>query len=164
MESSLYVYSIHNLKKMQETMSEYHFVSIVRFMNIHSSVDDILEMDSHEVNNTILDVTNLIQDYNISRMFTERYLLAIIDNFEDVHFTIQSNYIKYFKDMYPYFFSEDAINYDFDSPRVKEDFEGIRGEEAELVPPLTLFTYKNLETIKDLNKKGLAISLAYLLQ
>lgn len=163
MESSLYVYNIQNLKKMQETMSKYHIVGIAYFMNIHSSVDDIIEMDSHEVNNIILDVTNLIQDYNISRIFSERYLWAIIDKFEDVHFSIQSNYFKYIKEMYPYFFSEDEINYDFASHAI-DDSEGIKNEETELVSPLTLYTYRNLETIRDLNEKGLAISLAYLLQ
>lgn len=163
MQPTLYVYSIQNLKYMQETMSQYRIISVANFMNISSSVDEIIEVDSYEVNYTILDITNIIQDNNISRVFFERYLWAIINNFEDIHFSIQSNYLKKFKKMYPYFFSEDEINYDFSLPSI-ENYEEINSPETKLFFTLILYTYRNQETIKQLTEKGLAISITYLLQ
>lgn len=163
MNSLLYVYNTENLESMQDTLSEFRFTSIAHFLNISSSVDDITEMDSCEVNDTILDITNLIQDYNTSRVFYERYLWAIIDNFENIHFSIKSDYLKLFKEMYPYLFIDDEINYDFDSPAT-EDVEKVKNQDTMLFSPLILYTYRNLETIRDLYEKGTAISLAPLLQ
>lgn len=163
MKSSLYVYDIKNLELMKETMAQNRIISIAYFMNISSSVDDIIEMDSSEVTDTIIDITNLIQDYNISRLFSERYLWAIINNFEDIHFSIQSNYFERFGEMYPYFFNEDEINYKFNSHAI-EDPEKVKSQETKIFSPLILYTYRNLETIRELYEGGMAISLAHLLQ
>ncbi|HEY4544293.1 MAG TPA: hypothetical protein VIG40_06580, partial [Tissierellaceae bacterium] len=80
-------------------------------------------MDSLEVNNTIIDITNLIKDNNISMIFIERYLWSVTENFINIHFSLQSDYLVDFKEMFPYFFSKDEIMYDFNSPstRVSEE-------------------------------------------
>ena len=161
MGSVLYVYDLKNLKLMRKSLVGFRFFSIAYFIHVSNTVEELIEMDATDINNSIIDITNLVKDGNYYRVFTERYLWALTENFENVHFSLQSQYWDSFNDMFPYHFDEDEVNYDFQ--KVEEDYE-ISGKELPLHAPLELYVYKNPATIKKLYKDGASISLSNLVE
>lgn len=161
MESVLYVYDFKNLKLMRESLDGFRFFSIAYFIHVSNTVEELVEMDATGINNSIIDITNLVKDGNYYRIFTERYLWALTENFENVHFSLQSQYLDSFNDMFPYHFDEDEVNYDF--RKVEENYE-ISDKKLPLHVPLELYVYKNPATIKKLYKDGASISLANLVE
>lgn len=160
MRSDLYVYDIKSLKFMRESLEGFRFFSIAYFIHASSTIEELVEMDAAEINNSIIDITNLIKDGNYYRVFTERYLWALTDNFENVHFSLQAQFLDLFNDMFPYHFDEDDINYNY---RKVEEYK-ISEKVLPLHAPLELFVYKNPATIKRLHKDGSSISLSNLIE
>ncbi|MBP1926694.1 hypothetical protein J2Z76_002564 [Sedimentibacter acidaminivorans] len=131
-------------------------------MTINSNtVEELAKMDAVDISNTIIDITNLIKDGNYYRIFTERYLWTISEKFENIHFSLQTNYLDSFKDRFPYFFNEEELNYDFQKV---DSGDIVSGKEIEIHQPLDLYVYKNQATIKKMYKDGNAISLANLVE
>jgi energy-coupling factor transporter ATP-binding protein EcfA2 len=161
MRAILYVYDIEDLNLLQEKLSNSRFISIAYLIHISNTVEDLTEMDPVDINNSVIDITNIIKDGNYFRIFTERYLLILSDNFENVNFCIQSSYLNSFKEMFPYFFEEENINHDFHNT---DDDHELSNKVFEIHTPLTLYAYKNLVTIKKLYKDGCSISLGNLIE
>jgi len=157
MELILYVYNINNLKSMRNIMNEYRFCSIARF--IHNTLEELIEIEASEIDNTIIDITNLIKDGAYYRVFTERYLWTLTENFQNVHLSLQDDCLEIFKEKFPYFIDEDKINYDF---QVVADENVALSKKNRKHLPLDLFVYKNQATIKKLYNAGSAISLSNL--
>lgn len=144
---------------MRDSLYGFRFFSIAYFIHISNTVEELVEMDATDINNSIIDITNLVKDGNYYRIFTERYLWALTEKFENVHFSLQSQFLDPFNNMFPYHFDE--VNYDFQ--KVEEDYE-ISGKELPLHAPLELYVYKKPATIKKLYKDGASISLSNLVE
>ena len=161
MESTLYIYDIKNLKSMQETLTKFRFCSIADFIRISGTVEELDKIDAEDINNIVVDITNLIIDGTYYRIFTERYLRTLSVNFDNIHFSLQANYYDLFNERFPYLFDAEEINYDFHTES-KNDI--VLNEKIEIHSPLKLFVYKNLDTIKKLYKNCNAISLSSLVE
>lgn len=161
MSSLLYIYDIENLKSMQKSMQEFRFFSIAHFIHISGTIEKLVEMSVADVDNSIIDITNLIKDGAYYRVFTEGYILALAENFENVHFSLQSSFIDTFRERFPYLFDNNEINFDYQD---KEKEEGIKGKPINMHPPLDIFTYSNQCTIKALYKEKSAMSLSGLME
>jgi ATP-dependent Clp protease ATP-binding subunit ClpC len=160
MKTVLYVYDVKNLKLLQEELRDFHFLSIAYFIHASNTIEELELMDAKAVNDSVIDITNIIKDDNYYRIFTERYLWTLSKNFENVHFCLQSDYFSLFKERFPYFFDKDNVNLDFQ--KVNSDDGG--GKELKICTPLGLYAYKNPDVAKNLRKEGSLISLSNLVE
>lgn len=148
---------------MQEQLSGFQFVSISYIFNLYDSPDDIFKYRPSSVNNTIIDITNLIRDNHSNLIIIETYLKKVTEDFLNVHLSIQYDYLMNFKEKFPYFFCEDSMNFDFNIPST-EISEGII-ELRKLEPSLKfLYTYSSQEEIIEFLGDNSIISLAHLIQ
>ena len=83
MDSTLYIYNVEKLKIFKEDLSNFQFLSIAYLIHISSTVEDLVEVDTSDINNTIIDITNLVKDGNYYRIFAERYLWTLSNDFEN---------------------------------------------------------------------------------
>ena len=161
MDSNLYIYDIENLKSFQENLKDFQFISIAYLFHLSGRFEDLLEVDSVDINNSIIDISNLIKDGNYHRIFSEIYLRTLSEEFENVHFSLQSEYIDSFKKMFPHFFNEEDINYDFMNAQFDDS---IPDKNFEIHKPLSLYLYNEIGTMNRLFEKEIAISLSNLIE
>lgn len=157
MKSFLYIYDINNLSKLKQRLSEYKFVSVAYFLNLVDTVEEINAVDSEDINALVIDITNMIKDGNYYRIFTERYLWALSENIDNIHFCLQSDYLDSFIHSFPYLFEEENINVDF-----HEGIDDTIGNEIKICAPLDLCIYKSSIVIKRLLQNNSLISLSNL--
>lgn len=167
--SILYIYNQNNLKELQESMDEYHFVSISYFLHLVDSVEGIRELDPEYLNNLVIDITAIIKDGNYYRIFTERYLWALSEMNSNIHFCLHIDYLNSFNEVFPYLFEEKNINiFIQDKIGEIENKEIISDKELdkyrEICSLMSLYVYKNSVTAKTLTQKGSLISLSNLIE
>lgn len=160
MDSTLYIYNVEKLELLKEDLSDFQFLSIAYLIHISSTIEDLVEVDTSDINNSIIDITNLVKDGNYYRIFAERYLWTLSNDFENVHFSLQSKYLDSFKEMFPYFIDEEQINYNFMNT---DGDNGLSDKKFKIHEPLVLYLYKDISTINKLYEKGLSISLSNLI-
>ena len=56
MDSTLYIYNVEKLKIFKEDLSNFQFLSIAYLIHISSTVEDLVEVDTSDINNTIIDI------------------------------------------------------------------------------------------------------------
>ena len=162
MKTVLYVYDVKNLKLLQEELRDFRFLSIAYFIHACNTIEELELMDAKAVDDSVIDITNIIKDDNYYRIFTERYLWTLSENFENVHFCLQSDYLSSFKERLPYFFNKENVNLDFH--KVNNDDDDAVGKELKISTPLGLYSYKNPDIAKNLRKEGSLISLSNLVE
>jgi len=142
-------------------MQEFRFISIAHFIHVCGTIEELVDLNASDVDSTIIDITNLIKDGTYYKIFTERYLWTLSENFENVHFSIQSNCMDSFRERFPYLFDESDINLDYKN---EESEEVSQGKLIKTNSPLKIYTYKNQATIKVLYKDQAAVSLSHLME
>lgn len=160
MNSTLYIYNIEKLNLFKKDLSDFQFHSIAYFFHVCNTVEDLKNLDPSVVNETIIDITNLVKDGNYYRVFVEIYMQVLSNNFDNVHFSLQSKYIDSFKEMFPYIFEEEEINYNYMNSSIDNGFSD---KEYKINEPLTLYLYEDISAINELYKKGKLISLSNLI-
>lgn len=162
MNSILYVYDYHNLKQIQSDYPKCKFLSIGNLLYLSDTTDGLADLDETEINDSFIDITNLVKDGNFFKIFTERYLRTICDQFENINFCLHTNYLDQFINNFPYFFDESEINYKY---RDNEDVQESKITEKQIHthPPIDLYIYKDIATINKLFNENNAISLSNLI-
>ena len=161
MSEMLYVYNSNNLKLLKEALKEYKFISIGHLLHEYKLIEDLSSLDSGSLNKAVLDISNIVKDGNFFRVFTEGYLRTLIEGFEGIRFCLQSKYFELFEEMFPYFFNEEEINYDFKSI---DDTLKLTSTKFEIPSPKELYVYEEVSTIKKLYGTGASISLSCLVR
>lgn len=160
MDSTLYIYNIEKLKLLKEDLSDFQFHSIAYFFHISNTLEDLEDVDSSVINDSIIDITNLVKDGSYYRIFAERYIWTLSNNFNNVHFSLQSKYVDSFKEMFPYIFDEEEINYSYMNDSIDNE---LSDKKYKINEPLTLYLYGDVSTINKLYEKGKSISLSNLI-
>ena len=160
MDSTLYIYNIEKLKLLKEDLSDFQFHSIAHFFHISNTLEDLEDVDSSIINDSIIDITNLVRDGNYYSVFAERYIWILSNNFNNVHFSLQSKYVDSFKEMFPYIFDEEEINYSYMNDSIDN---GLSDKKLKVNEPLSLYLYEDISTINKLYEKGISISLSNLI-
>lgn len=156
----LYVCNDGTLKDLKSTLVEYQFFSIAYFFYLFDNLSDFEEVIKDDFGKAIIDITNLIRDGNYLKIFSERYLYLLYENFSEIHFCINQNVSKHFFEDFPYFFGEEDINWDFnkDDEKRNENHSPSRKTNHEIYS--TIYTYKNISTAQRLHEAGNLISLS----
>ncbi|MDA3731458.1 AAA family ATPase [Niameybacter massiliensis] len=167
--SILYIYNQNNLKELKESMGEYHFVSISYFLYLADNIEGVRDLHSQYLNNLVIDITGIIKDGNYYRIFTERYLWALSEMNSNIHFCLHRDYLNCFNEVFPHLFEEENINIfiqtSVNEVEVKEIINGKElNEEREICSSISLYTYKNSATAKELTQRGMLISLSNLVE
>lgn len=158
MKSFLYVYDEGSLPKLQERLSQYKFVSVAYFLHLFDTIEEINDIDSEDINDFVIDISNMIKDGNYYKIFTERYLWALSEKINNVHFSLMSDYFSVFIQHFPYLIEEEKINVDF-----RKEQEDAVDNAIKICTPLDLYVYKTSKLIKKLVQNDNLISLSNLI-
>lgn len=164
MNPILYVYDQNKLDKLQEKLSEYRFVSIAYLLYKCDLLTDMGNLVSEDVDNTIIDITNVIKDSNYYRIFTERYLLTLVEEYENVHFCLNAELLTSFQELFPYFFDEKDVNTEFYDDIIERENREKEEKEYRKCCPLSLCVYKNPATVQKLHEEGTLIPISSLVE
>lgn len=160
MSSLLYIYTINKIKQLKEKLADFHFISIGSLINIYKSLED-LETADLDIDNNIIDITNLLKDNCFYRIFSERYLLTILDKSSKVHFCIQAQYTENFMEQFPYLFNDDQIDYTYSD---RDEVDNVQRTQIRMHSPQKLYVYKNFSTIIKLQEDNTVIPFSNLLE
>jgi len=157
----LYVYDIQKLKEMQEVMSDYQFSSFAFFLNKYNNAQSLRNESIDEDLNQVIDITNWFRDSMTDSIPIENYIIALHETYPNIRFAIQGSHFYSFEKIFPYFFDEDEISFEFQLSPVKSTiFE--KTIDTKILS--SLYTYKSPVTIKKLYDEGHAISLSNLME
>lgn len=161
MNTILYVYDNQNLDNMRNSLSQFAFFSFTSLIHQCENINDIEELETTHIENKIFDLTNVVVNEVYYRAFIEKYLLTIDANFDNVYFCLQANFLETFKERFPYLFDKEKIDFDFVS--TKESIDK-KNRTIEIHPPMDLYVYKKLDTVKKLYFNSEVISLSDLVE
>lgn len=88
MKKTLYVY---DYIKLDEFKSEFLSKNIVSFANIFSKANEIKNictLKKEYVDNCIIDITTIAEETGLNTLFLESYLYALMNQFENVEFSV----------------------------------------------------------------------------
>ena len=162
MDSILYVYDTTKLSDLRKRLNNYKFYSIAYCFNKSDTLDNLYTMDLEQFQKSVIDLTNLVRDNNINKIFSERYILALCCSVEEIQFCINCDLIEKFAEQFPYLFDDEHINYEFQKNTEREISEP-ESLSANIANALILNTYTNTEKIKECYKAGEIISLSNLI-
>lgn len=160
MGSLLYVYDPENLNQMEEELKEFDFFSFTHLYYIYDSLDKLAKLESSDIENAIVDITNMTVDNYFTRTFSELYLEMLMEHFDNVHFCIQADQLEKFNNRYPYLFDDESIVRDFTS---KENEDNLSESEIKICLPTDLYFYKNITAVKGLCKQGTLVPISKLI-
>ena len=112
MSKKLYLYHPERLHELQGSLQEYSFCSISSFIYHYESVEKLMA-EGDDIDNIVVDLSSLIKDGNFFRVFTERYIMALADQGEEVHFCLMQDLFDAFNNHYPYLFDNEDIDKKF---------------------------------------------------
>ncbi|OBR91576.1 chaperone protein ClpB [Clostridium ragsdalei P11] len=164
MSPVLYVYEKNKLKKLQEKLSGYRFASIAYLLYKCDSLADMDKLVTEDIDNTIVDITNMIKDGNYYRTFTERYFWTLVEEYENVHFCLNAEFLTSFLELFPYFFNEKDINTEFCNDIIEREYREEEEKEYEKCCPLSLYVYKNHGTVQKLHEDGTLIPISSVIE
>ncbi len=162
MDSILYVYDTTKLSDLRKRLNNYKFYSIAYCFNKSDTLDNLYTMDLEQFEKSVIDLTNLVRDNNINKIFSERYILALCCSVEEIQFCINCDLIEKFAEQFPYLFDDEHIDYEFQKNTEREISEP-ESLSANIANALILNTYTNTEKIKECYKTGEIISLSNLI-
>lgn len=160
MRSFLYVYYVKNLKLFIEEYEGFDFYSIAYFIHTYDTVEKLQEHDGLDLSKVIIDISNLIKDGNYFRIFTERYIRVLSENFDDVHFCLQADLFEVFIERFPYLFDQENIN---------DEFSPVEGTEQDIIndlkisSPVNLYLLKNVSVARELSQQNKLVPLSMLI-
>lgn len=160
MSSNLYIYTTSKLRQLQEKLADFNFISIGSLLNTYTTLEE-LGNGNHDIDSTVIDITNIIKDDNYYRNFTERYILTISKKNNNVHFCIQALYTEKFKEQFPYLFNDDQIDFTYTD---EDEEDSVPRNHIYIHNPQNLYVYKNFSTITKLQQDNIVIPLSSLLE
>lgn len=134
----------------------------IHCFNKSDTLDNLYTMDLEQFEKSVIDLTNLVRDNNINKIFSERYILALCCSVEEIQFCINCDLIEKFAEQFPYLFDDEHIDYEFQKNTEREISEP-ESLSANIANALILNTYTNTEKIKECYKTGEIISLSNLI-
>lgn len=149
MKKTLYVY---DYIKLDEFKSEFLSKNIVSFANIFSKANEIKNictLKKEYVDNCIIDITTIAEETGLNTLFLESYLYALMNQFENVEFSV--NVLK--KDSllkkFPHMFGEINTEYSTKYNDVREENDVVITETSIMQIPLLLYKKHLLDSIQD---------------
>lgn len=164
MNPILYVYDQNKLNKLQEKLRGYRFKSVSYFIHKCELITDVYKLAARDVDNTIIDITNIIKDGNYYRIFTERYLWTLVEEYENVHFCLNAGSLTSFQELFPYFFDEEYINTEFCDDIIEREYREKDEKGYGKCCSLSLCVYKNPATVQKLYEEGTLIPISSLVE
>lgn len=147
MEKILYVYSSENIEELKKDFNNSHIVSISYIFNIAANVENLEDEDFDKY---IIDLTTLAFEYGYYKVFIERYLYKLTDEFKNAKFLVNNLHQDSFLDKFPYIF--DSIDDKYvkleDNVNINEDIVEIESKYSEFIP-LFMYSSTMLESISD---------------
>ena len=134
----LYIYDVNNLGEMRKDMQNHRFCSISSIFYECENINDLLDK---EYNFLVIDITNLVRDNNLSNLFSEKYLITLLNISDEIHFSLQSDMEVIFIQKYPDLIESDKFNHEYQSKHSNTD------SNISINEPLTLLTYTDNITI-----------------
>lgn len=162
MDCILYVYDITKLNDLRNQLNDYKFYSIAYFLYKGDTLNDLNGIDFDQFERIIVDLTNLVKDNNSFNIFSERYILTLYSNIQEIHFCINNDLFENLTEQFPYLFDDDHINFDFQKNSDKEPSKPV-SLGSNIVKTLTLNTYTNTANIKEDYQSGKIIALSNLM-
>ncbi|MCE9676844.1 AAA family ATPase [Paraclostridium bifermentans] len=157
MEKILYVYNSENIEELKKEFNNSHIISISYIFNI---VDNLDNLQDEYFDEYIIDLTTLAFENGYYKLFIERYLYKLTDEFKNAKFLINTLQKDSFLDKFPYIF--DFIDYKYvkldDNENINGDIVEIETNYSEYVP---LFMYSNT-MIENITEKYKIISIGCL--
>lgn len=161
----LYIYDIDRLNFMQESMKEYKFYSIAHILHVCDDINDLPEIFDNT--HAVIDITNLITENDLNIIFVNRYLIALYEISDTIHFSLQTEALEVFKKKITHLVNNNEIDYSY-QVELKQDKNEEQIDEVEekirVFTNLPIYTYDNSEHINTLIEKEVIISLSYLLE
>lgn len=157
MEKILYVYSSENIEELKKEFNNSHIISISYIFNIVDNVDNLQDEYFDEY---IIDLTTLAFESGYYKLFIERYLYKLTDEFKNAKFLINTLQKDSFLDKFPYIFDfidDKYVKLD-DNVNINGDIVEIETKYSEYVP---LFMYSNT-MIENITEKYKIISIGCL--
>ena len=149
MKKTLYVY---DYIKLDEFKSEFLSKNIVSFANIFSKANEIKNictLKKEYVDDCIIDITTIAEETGLNTLFLESYLYALMNQFENVEFSV--NVLK--KDSllkkFPHMFGEINTEYSTKYNDVREENDVVITETSIMQIPLLLYKKHLLDSIQD---------------
>lgn len=146
MEKILYVYSSENIEELKKDFNNSHIISISYILNIVANVENLEDEDFDEY---IIDLTTLAFEYGYYKIFIERYLYKLTDEFKNAKFLVNNLQKDSFLNKFPYIFDsiddkyaklEDSVNIHEDIVEIENKYESI---------PLFMYSSTMLDSITD---------------
>ena len=147
MEKILYVYNSENIEELKKDFNNSHIISISYIFNIVANIDNLEDEDFDEY---IIDLTTLAFENGYYKLFIERYLYKLTDEFKNAKFLINNLQKDSFLDKFPYIFDfiDDKYAKLDDNVNISGDIVEIGNKYSEFIP---LFMYSStiLESITE---------------
>lgn len=148
MNKVLYVFDFEKLDDFKLKFPSRNFVSIALIFNLAPNVETIDDLDNDFIDNCIIDITSLAFDNGYYKLFLERYLYALIKNFANVEFSINSIKKDVLLKKFPYMFDETNEEYSIISDESTGKEKIIPIGERNIAPiPLLLYKQSLLEKV-----------------
>ena len=151
----LYIYDVNNLGEMRKDMQNHRFCS---FSSIFYECENINDLLDKEYNFLVIDITNLVRDNNLSNLFSEKYLITLLNISDEIHFSLQSDMEVIFIQKYPDLIESDKFNHEYQSKHSNTD------SNISINEPLTLLTYTDNITILNFISDEKVIHLSNLIE
>lgn len=140
MEKILYVYSSEKIEDLKKDFNHSRFISISYIFNMAANVENL---DDEDFDEYIIDLTTLAFEYGYYKIFIERYLYKLTDEFKNAKFLVNNLQRDSFLDKFPYIFDSIDDKYVIkleDNVKRNEDIVGMDNKYSESMP---LFMYSN---------------------
>lgn len=147
MEKILYVYNSENIEELKKDFNNSHIISISYIFNIVANIDNLEDEDFDEY---IIDLTTLAFENGYYKLFIERYLYKLTDEFKNAKFLINNLQKDSFLDKFPYIFDfiDDKYAKLDDNVNISADIVEIGNKYSEFIP-LFMYSSTMLESITE---------------
>lgn len=147
MEKILYVYNSENIEELKKDFNNSHIISISYIFNIVANIDNLEDEDFDEY---IIDLTTLAFENGYYKLFIERYLYKLTDEFKNAKFLINNLQKDSFLDKFPYIFDfiDDKYAKLDDNVNISGDIVEIGNKYSEFIP-LFMYSSTMLESITE---------------
>lgn len=151
MEKILYIYSSEKIEDLKKDFNYSRIISISYIFNMAANVENL---DDKDFDKYIIDLTTLAFEYGYYKVFIERYLYKLTDEFRNAKFLVNNLQKDSFLDKFPYIFDSIEDKYAIkleESVKRNEDIVEMENKYSESMP---LFMYSNtmLDNITEKHK------------
>lgn len=160
MNPTLYIYNDKTLNNLKSTLEEYKFISIAYLFHLCDTLPELGDIIEGSFEKAVVDITNLVKDGNYYRIFSERYLYILSENIPELYFCINYNVFDRLFKQFPHFFEEGDINWSFNDDIEEPKEQAVTLTKLNPSGYSTIYTYKEISTVKGLYEAGTLISLS----